>query len=462
MIDLSVWKGKTLAVMGLGKTGASAVDALLAAGVNVFAWDDQDEGRAKLKHQDVLVDLREVDFGTVDALILSPGIPHSFPKPHPVAQKAIDSLVPIYCDIELLARACPDIPQITITGTNGKSTTTALIGHVMAADRKVETGGNLGKPVLTFKTRGVKAFVLELSSYQLERTPSLTPNVAVWLNITPDHIDRHGDLAGYIAAKKMMFRKPSAGCVAVIGVDDEYSRKVADDLEAAGQWIVRRVSVHKPLASGYFVRDGNLVFKSAEGEKICMDLRSLPKLKGIHNWQNAACAWAACAAAGVDEAVLVEKMRDFPGLAHRQYVVDVINGIAYVNDSKATNANATSMALRSFDNIYWIVGGLPKEGGLNGLDEYMVRVRHAFLIGQAQEDFAQWLESRGVAHSICGTMDVAVRDAHELAQGERGLPGGGAVVLLSPACASFDQFPNYEVRGDHFASLVADLPREDA
>lgn len=189
-------------------------------------------------------------------------------------------------------------------------------------------------------------------------------------------------------------------------------------------------------------------------------MRSLPRLKGIHNWQNAACAYAACAAAGVAQDVIVEQMRSFPGLAHRQFVVDVINGIAYVNDSKATNANATSMALRSYDNIYWIAGGLPKEGGLNGLDEYMARVRHAFLIGKAQDEFAQWLSVRGVAYTLCGTLEMAVSQAHEKAQSERGLPGGGAVVLLSPACASFDQFPNYEVRGDTFTRLVGALPRD--
>lgn len=466
MIDLSVFKDKNIAVMGLGKTGLSVVAALTKAGAKISVWDDREESRAGLKDQSVLVDLNDADFSQFDMLVLSPGIPHSLPAPHKVAQNAIDHVVPIVCDVELLCQAQPEMPIVSITGTNGKSTTTSLIGHILGEDRKIDVGGNLGQPVLDFKTRGMKSYVVELSSYQLERCPNLSPQVAVWLNITPDHIDRHGDLEGYISAKKNMFKKPREGSVAVIGVDDEHSRKVADDLERQGQWRVCRVSVQDELEDGYFIRDGHLIHRvpAAEGqedgaeESVLIDLRGLVTLKGVHNRQNAACAYAACHAMGVPHDMIIAQMQSFPGLEHRQYVADVLDGIAYVNDSKATNASAASMALRSFDTIYWIVGGRPKEGGLDGLDEYIGRIAHAFLIGEAQDDFAQWMRERGVEYSICGNLETAVPAAHDMAQGDKGLPGAGAaVVLLSPACASFDQFPSYEARGDHFVELVGAL-----
>lgn len=475
MIDMSAWHGKTLAVMGLGKTGESTCAALLKGGAKVLAWDDSEVQREQFKHQELLTDLYEIDFGTVDALILSPGIPHNQPRPHPIAQRAIDSVIPIYCDIELFARAVKDIPYVGITGTNGKSTTTALIGHILNYYSATEIGGNIGKPVLSMKRSGVKNYVLELSSYQLQRCPSLAPKVAVWLNITPDHLDRHGDLNGYINAKRNIFANHTTGSVAVIGVDDDHSVKVADSLEERSEWHVERVSVYDKLDNGYYVENGILyrIVKATENESrgnedgfydtpfMCTDLKTYPRLKGIHNWQNMACAFAACETMGLSAEQIEIAMRDFAGLPHRQYVVDIINGIPYINDSKATNADAASMALRSFKQIYWIAGGQPKKGGLNGLEDYVENIEHAFLIGEAQNEFAAWLSKHDVPYSLCGTLEAATIAAHEMAQGERGLPGGAPVVLLSPACASFDQFQSFEHRGDEFSRIVKDLATQN-
>lgn len=465
MIDLSNMKGRTIAVMGLGKTGESTCAALLKADAKVMAWDDREETRSSFKYQDILIDLNSdnVDFDKIDSLILSPGIPHHLPSPHPIATKAREALVPVHCDVELFAKSVTKIPYVAITGTNGKSTSTALIGHILSAMQDTEIGGNIGKPVLSMKQRGVKSYVLELSSYQLERCPSLAPEVAVWLNITPDHIDRHGDMDGYINAKKRIFSNYKEGAIAVIGVDDDYSAKVADDLEHHSDWTVERVTINHKLEKGYYV-DNGVLYRKQENEDdafICTDLKTYPKLKGIHNWQNAACAFATCEAMGLSAQDIENAMRSFAGLAHRQFIVDVINGVPYINDSKATNADAASMALRSFDHIYWILGGKAKEGGLDGLETYAPKIKHAFVIGEAQEEFSAWLKKQDIPYSLCGTIDVATQAAHNAAQSGRGQPGGAPVVLLSPACASFDQFSSFEERGDAFTTCVKKLASAD-
>jgi UDP-N-acetylmuramoylalanine--D-glutamate ligase len=437
MIDLSDLSGQKFAVMGLGKTGETTCAPLLKAGATIYAWDDHENSRRAFKYQELLTDLNTINFSDLKALILSPGIPHDHPIPHVIAQKAIDAVVPIHCDVELFARNVTNTPYVGVTGTNGKSTTTALIGHILSSIQETDIGGNIGKAVLDMKQRGVKSYVLELSSYQLERCPSLTPKVAVWMNITPDHIDRHGDIDGYIAAKKRIFANASEESVAVIGVDDEYSAKVANDLEERSDWIIERVSVEQKLTHGYYVEDGILYRAHSDQDApfICTDLKTYPKLKGIHNWQNAACAFAACEAMGLSAQDIENAIRDFAGLAHRQYVVELINGVPYINDSKATNADAASMALRSFDHIYWILGGISKDGGLDGLEVYANKIKHAFVIGEAQEEFSEWLKKHDIPYN-------------------RGLPGGNPTVLLSPACASFDQFPSFEARGDEFAKTV--------
>ncbi len=440
MIDLSLYKGRTLAVLGLGKSGLSAARALSEAGAIVLAWDDSEDTRiASGLH---LTDLTQHDFTDVDALVISPGIPHTYPEPHPVAAKAKAAGVKLICDVELLCQSCPDAEFIAITGTNGKSTTTALIAHILREFRPAEAGGNIGRPVMTLPAFGQEGtYVLEMSSYQLELTPSLSPAGAVFLNITPDHIERHGDLAGYIEAKKNIFANPSMGSVAVIGIDTDASRQVADELGAG--WNVVRVSTQKK--ADIYVTGGIL-----HDDDTRIDLNVMPTLKGQHNHENAACAYAVINRVyGVPAEEIAEAMKTFPGLPHRQFPVRTLDGVTYINDSKATNADAAARALACYDDIYWIIGGLPKEGGLSGLEIYKDRIRHTFLIGKAAPDFAKWLDEQNMSYTHCGTLDKAVAAAHAMAK--------SGTVLLSPACASWDQFKSFEHRGDVFAELVRAL-----
>ena len=450
MIDLRHLKGKRYAVMGLAKSGLATAKALTSAGIDILAWDDGEAGRAAATDAGIaLTDLNTADLTGIDALLLSPGIPHTYPTPNAVAGRAKASGIPIIGDIELLYGAQPKAAYIGITGTNGKSTTTALIGHILSlTGRPVQVGGNLGTPVLTFDSLGEGGvYVLEMSSYQLELVPSVAFNVAVLLNVTPDHLARHGGMDGYIAAKRHIFQHPKRSHTAIIGVDDEHCRKVYDELEAALESAVVPVSAERET-KGVYVLDGKLY---DGGTDPVIDLNTVPSLPGRHNWQNAAAAFAATHAAGVPVETILEGLRTFPGLAHRQQLVADRDGIRFVNDSKATNADAASKALVCYDTIYWIIGGQAKEGGLDGLEPFMPRIRHAFVIGQASEQFATWLNAHGVPYTLCGEMKTAVPAATDLARAE-GLRG--ATVLLSPACASWDQFRSFEHRGEVFAALV--------
>ncbi|MFS2010729.1 UDP-N-acetylmuramoyl-L-alanine--D-glutamate ligase [Azospirillum sp. CT11-132] len=457
MIDLFYMQELPVAVMGLGKSGLATARALRDSGAEVRVWDDNPASRAAAEAEGfAVVDLATADLSDLTTIVWSPGIPHTFPKPHPVAERARALGIELICDIELLGRAERDCAFIGITGTNGKSTTTTLVGHILAAaGRKAAVGGNLGTPVLTFDPIGSgNTCVLEMSSYQLELTHSITFDIAVLLNITPDHLARHGGMEGYVAAKKLIFHRQTWPRTAVIGVDDEHCRKIHADLAAAGDQRVWPISARGPVAGGVYATDGWLV-DDTDGEAVRVaELSALPTLLGAHNWQNAAAAFATCKAAGLPVAAIVAAMATFPGLAHRQQLVGTLEGVRFVNDSKATNADATEKALATFDPIYWILGGQAKDTGLNGLEGYMGRVRHAFLIGEAQEQFAAWLDAQGVAYTRCGTLDVATAKAAGMALAER---LEGACVLLSPACASWDQFANFEKRGDAFAAYVANI-----
>jgi UDP-N-acetylmuramoylalanine--D-glutamate ligase len=353
-------------------------------------------------------------------------------------------------------RAQPAARCVGITGTNGKSTTTALLGHILkVADLKAEVGGNLGTPVLTLaplERDGI--YVLELSSYQLELTPSLNCDVAVLLNITPDHIDRHGSMAGYIAAKRMVFRSVGKTQNAVIATDDELCRHIAAELAARGHHRVIPISAAHRTPHGVWC-DGTLLHDS-DG-RLVLDLARAPALPGVHNAQNAAAAFAAARALGVEGEIIAEAILTFPGLAHRQERVATIDGISFVNDSKATNAEAAAKALVCYDHIYWIAGGVAKEGGISSLDSYFPRIRHAFLIGEAADLFARSLGA--VPHSLVGDLKTAVEAAYAMARRDG---HHGSVVLLSPACASFDQYSGFEARGAHFRELVGRLPSERA
>ncbi len=458
MVAITGLAGKTIAVFGLGKSGMATLDALKFSGATILVGDDNAGSREKAEAAGFpTTDLTKADWTKVDSLILSPGIPHTHPAPHPVAALARQHGVEIVGDVEYLFRMLPEPVYIGITGTNGKSTTTALIAHILTnAKRKNEVGGNLGIPVLSFKPFGKDGvYIIEMSSFQCELTPSAAFDVVVWLNITPDHIDRHGDIKGYVAAKKMLLRNASKKQVLVIGVDDEFSAAVADEAEQAGPentnpWRVIRISSKTMLSNGVSGINAKLY---ANGNEL-FDISKAPTLPGAHNWQNAAAALAATNALAIDIGTINKAIHSYPGLPHRQQLIRTIDDIRFINDSKATNADATSKALSCYDAIYWIVGGKAKDGGLNGLEEYMPRIKHCFLIGASADEFASWLAGKAPA-TISTTLDVAVRDAAKMARDAAKNTGSkNAVVLLSPACASYDQFNNYEHRGEEFARFV--------
>jgi UDP-N-acetylmuramoylalanine--D-glutamate ligase len=456
MIDLSSFEGCTVAILGLGRTGLSAAAALMRGRAQVWAWDDDVAARDAGGRAGIpLVDLARCDWSTPKALVLSPGIPHTHPHPHPVVALARDAGCEVIGDIELLARTQRGVTFIGVTGTNGKSTTTALLGHILnGADHPTQVGGNIGVPVLELQPPPPGGtFVLEMSSYQLELTPSLAFDVAVLLNISADHLEHHGGMAGYVAAKTLIFRGQKAGATAVVGIDDTPSHAIFEQLRETGEQFVVPISGGGLATGGIHVADGRLRDGGAAGNAAILDLRPLTHLPGSHNWQNAAAAFAAARALGVPPRAIASAIKSFPGLSHRQEQVATIDGVTYVNDSKATNPDAVAKALACYDTVYWIAGGRAKEGGLEAVEPYLERIRHAFLIGEAADAFAAALAGK-VATSQPGTLQAAVAEAQILA---RRHDGRDAVVLLSPACASFDQFDNFEARGDAFRDLVGAL-----
>ncbi len=363
MIDLAVLEGSSFVVLGLARSGLATVRALKAAGIECVAWDDNAASREAAAQAGARVtDPATIDWAGITALVISPGIPSTLPVPHPVAVAARAAGKPIICDVELLARAQPEATFVAITGTNGKSTTTALIGHILQqAGLRCQVGGNIGRGALDLDPLGKGGlYVLELSSYQLELLQTFRANVAVWLNITPDHIDRHGDLAGYVAAKKNIFARQRAGDCAVIGVEDEPSREVERQIAARPGIACIPVALDRPVANGISYRAGLLV--DADGYTV--DFSDVLTLPGDHNAQNAACAWAVCRWLDVPRETIVAGMKTYAGLPHRQERVAAVGNIVYINDSKATNADATARALSSYDDIYWILGGQAKEGGV--------------------------------------------------------------------------------------------------
>jgi UDP-N-acetylmuramoylalanine--D-glutamate ligase len=456
MIDLAVLKGSSFVVLGLARSGLATVRALQAAGIDCIAWDDNAPAReAATKAGMPVVDPTSTDWSRWTALIISPGIPNRLPKPHPVASAARAAGKPILCDIELLARAQPQARFVAITGTNGKSTTTALIGHILSkAGLACEVGGNIGRGALDLAPLGPGGiYVLEMSSYQLELLQTFRANAAVWLNITPDHIDRHGDLAGYVAAKEHIFDRQQPGDCAVIGIDDELSRAIYRKMAVRPGIVTIAVSLGT-AKDGISFSAGRLT--DADGETI--DFADVPTLPGDHNAQNAACAWAVSRWLDVPSEKIAAGLRSYPGLPHRQEQVAEVDAVIYVNDSKATNADATARALSSYRDIYWILGGQAKEGGVAPLAGYFDRIRHAFLIGEATELFAGQLEGK-LAYSRCGDLQTALAAAHARAQRDLAARAGRrGVVLLSPACASWDQWNSYEHRGDAFRAMARALP----
>jgi UDP-N-acetylmuramoylalanine--D-glutamate ligase len=462
MIPITEFKGRDVAVFGLARTGLAAARALAAGGARVHAWDDSDVTRAQAQAAGVPVtDINARDWRTFAALVLSPGVPLTFPEPHRVVMLADATGVPIVSDIELLARAVNALPAserpkfIGVTGTNGKSTTSALIAHILKeAGKDVRLGGNIGAAVLDLPPLHAGAyFVIELSSFQLDITQSLRLDVAVWLNLTPDHLDRHGDMAAYLAAKKRIFLNQGAADWAVIGVDDLYCAGVCTELMREGVRHVAPISSGQALGRGVCVLDSKVVDALSGRSEIVADLAQAPALAGKHNAQNAAAAYAATRALGVDPRTITQAMTRFPGLPHRLERAGTVAGVRFVNDSKATNANAAAQALAVYPRVYWIAGGVAKEGGIADLEPYFSRMAKAYLIGQSAGDFADTLRGKA-AFAMAGDLETAVKQAFADARAS-GEPH--PVVLLSPACASYDQFRSYEERGDKFKALVAQL-----
>ena len=450
MITIPTLNGKTVCIVGLGKSGTATAHALSASGAVVSVWDDAEKARAAATGLNVENPL-DRGIEAFDLVVWSPGIPHTYPKPHPIAVAARLAHIPVVCDVDLLAQAKPDNRILAVTGTNGKSTTTTLLAHVLSTSgRQVAAGGNLGTAALAMPDLGPEGrYVLELSSYQLELCPRLKIKAGVLLNITPDHLGRHGGMDGYVAAKRGMFDHLTADGIAVIGIDDPQSLAIADSLQAHGLTVIR-ISANQRLKKGISAPSGLLL---EDGEPV-LDLTKIARLPGRHNWQNAAAAFALARADGIPSAAAAAAIITYPGLQHRQELVAQQNGVSFVNDSKATNADAVAKALACYDRIYWILGGQAKEGGITTLTPFFPKIAHAYLIGEAAADFAKTLGDQ-VPHSFCGTLDVAVAEAAKAAE-------PGSVVLLSPACASWDQFASFEHRGDVFRTLVQTLDRQGA
>ena len=456
MFPATSFANKSVGVFGLARSGISCAMALQLGGAKVFAWDDSEPSVEKARAEGVsITNLHSVDFKSLDALVLSPGVPLTHPEPHWTVVKAKQAGIEIIGDTEIFARelAKAGSKLVAITGTNGKSTTTALIGHVFRhAGIDVDVGGNIGLAVFNLrKPEKNSVYVLELSSFQIDLMPSLKPDVGILTNITPDHLDRHGTLEHYAAVKARMFSKMTAGDVALIGVDDDICKTLVKQVPAAATTYA--VSVDHEVPSGIAAHDGILRFKQNDKVIDQIDLRAMPALKGKHNWQNASMAFGAARALGVSVAQIESAMKSFPGLAHRMQQIATRGSVAFVNDSKATNADAAEKALASFDNIYWIAGGIAKTGGIESLHPYFSKITRAYLIGAAAKDFEHTLNGK-VAFVQCGTLEKAVEQAAQDAVQEK---RDNAVVLLSPACASFDQYKNFEIRGDAFVAAVAAL-----
>lgn len=510
MIPVPGFEGRRIAVFGLGRSGLTAARALKAGGALPVLWDDSVSSRMQAEAEGFAVeDLTTADWSGFAALVLSPGAPLTHPKPHWTVEKAKAAGVPVIGDIELFARALAALPEgerprvVAITGTNGKSTTTALIGWVLKqAGLTVHVGGNIGIGVLAlpgFGERGppgppasgpdnadvdVRApkavYVIEVSSYQLDLTTTFAPDVAILTNISPDHLDRHGDMAGYVAAKARIFQAHGDGRFALIGTDEQAGAALYHGLPRTGTVTAVTTKVLQvgggprggvsfdkvleryPGPRGQAFMDGQLLtLEATDGELTgdgvaIADLSAARSLPGRHNAQNAAFAYAAARAVGVSHEPAVQGLLTFPGLAHRMETVGQLGKVRFVNDSKATNADAARQALASYDRSFWIAGGRAKAGGIDDLEDLFPRVVEAFLIGEAAGPFAARLGE--TPHRTSGDMSTAVRQAYEAAAAT----GRDEVVLLSPAAASFDQYPDFEARGEAFRAAVLALGAKPA
>ncbi|KIN61501.1 UDP-N-acetylmuramoylalanine-D-glutamate ligase [Sulfitobacter noctilucae] len=461
MIPVQGLQGSRVAVLGLGRSGLSSARALREGGAEALCWDDNPEARARAETEGfTTMPFRSAaDFDGIARLIVSPGIPHLYPAPNPVVAAAVEAGVPVDNDIGLFFQSFATgawnsfetMPRVVaVTGSNGKSTTSALIHHILShVQRPCQLAGNIGRGVLDLDPAiDGEVVVLELSSYQTDLARNLTPDVAVFTNLSPDHLDRHHGLGGYFAAKRRLFAEGGPDR-AIIGVDEPEGRFLAGQLsEGPADDRVIRVSVDRKLTGAgwqVYARKGFLA-EVRKGKQIAsIDLRTVAGLPGSHNHQNACAAYAACRTLGLAPKVIEAAFHSFGGLPHRSQTIAEMGGVRFVNDSKATNVDSAAKALAAFQNIRWICGGLEKEGGLEGLAGAVGSVRKAYVIGREAAGFAMQLE---VEAEVCGTMEQAV--ARAVAEAE-----AGDVVLLAPAAASFDQYDSFERRGEDFAAQVA-------
>ena len=459
MIPVTAFAGRKVALFGLGASGLASASALVAGGADVVAFDDAEESVVKANAAGIpTADLRHIDWNGIAALVLAPGVPLTHPAPHWTVGLARNAAVEVIGDVELFCRerrkTAPEAPFVAVTGTNGKSTTTALVAHLLAsANYDVQLGGNIGTAILSLKAPAPgRVHVIECSSFQIDLAPSLDPSVGLLLNVTEDHLDRHGALKDYAAIKERLVAGVQNDGTAIVGVDDNWGQAAADRIERAGKRLVR-VSVRRPLPDGLYVENDQVMRAAGGTARAVVQIGGIGSLRGLHNAQNAACATGAAIALGLSPETIQKGLIFFPGLAHRMEQVGRKRNVLFVNDSKATNADAAARALASFTDVFWIAGGKAKTGGITSLAGYFPRIAKAYLIGEAADEFAGTLQGK-VPFAMAGTLDRAValaaRDAEASGANE-------PVVLLSPACASYDQFRNFEIRGAAFREAVLGL-----
>ncbi|MFV9875281.1 MAG: UDP-N-acetylmuramoyl-L-alanine--D-glutamate ligase [Rickettsiales endosymbiont of Dermacentor nuttalli] len=467
MIELTLYRRKLVGVYGLGKTGKSAIYALIGSGTDIIAWDDDENNRQAWRNElkleylalgldRILVDLEDKRWRLISTLILSPGVATLYPKPHKVVAIAREINCEITCDVELLYRTCIHAKYIGVTGTNGKSTTTSLIAYILkTAGLHIEVGGNIGMPVLYLQPLNADGtYVLELSSYQLDLLQEAKFNIAVLLNITKDHLDRYMNMDHYIESKIRIFTHQQEQDIAVINVDNVITRDIYNRLYSNPKRLAKTVpiSTEQVVAGGVSIVN-NVLYDDLNGNKDQYQLQDFEYLLGKHNKENIAASFAVAALNNIEIPIIMGAIFNFKGLDHRLQFIAKIYNITFINDSKATNAEAAEKALLTFDNIYWIVGGLPKEGGIDSLVPLFHKVHHAFLLGQAESAFFEVLSKNNINASKCHTLENAFNLAVKLAQTEK----QDIVVLLSPACASLDQWHSFEERGNAFCAMVEEL-----
>ena len=459
MLAPGSYKNKKVCVFGLGRSGCASALALQEAGASVVGWDDIAERRQHAEN--VGITLEEKFKG--DVLLPAPGVPLTHPQPHPVITRARDDGMEIIGDIELFQQVLNEqnagAEWIAITGTNGKTTTAALATHMLEqANFEIALGGNIGTPAMSLPPpRRKLVYVLEVSSFQIALTRSLAPNIAIQLNITPDHIDRHGTLQEYAAVKARLFARLGRGrgkSVAIIGIDDAPGRTLFEKLRSQKNIRIIALALEEanlpPTLGSVRVQNAKLIDNIKPAESGCYDIKGVTSLIGTHNYQNIAAAFAIGRVYGLPGAQILKCFNGFKPPQHRMEQIASINAVTFINDSKATNANAAARSLECFDKIHWIVGGVPKAEGIKPLRAFFPKVKQAYIIGTAQEEFAPLFKECGVLHNCYGNLrDATINAASNASPGD--------VVLLAPACASFDQFADFEARGDAFRDIVERL-----